>query len=138
TGIDVGPPPEPERARQEALRGIAVATRSRRPCLIGRVCAHRCDQSGYPAVPDASDTERRLRVVTLVDRLGTSGGGERLAMQIVMRLDPQRFESWYCVSRWSEDAPRSADVEAAIGALEAAGVRAVGLGRTSTAALWSW
>src|SRR5437764_1090100 len=132
------PAGQPERARQEPLRWIAVAARSRRPCPIGRVCAHRCDSSGYPAVPDASDTKRRLRVVTLVDRLGTSGGGERLAMQIATRLDRERFESWYCVSRWVESASPPAEEAEAVAALREAGVRVVGLGRRSSAAVWSW
>lgn len=89
-------------------------------------------------VPDASDTKRRLRVLTLVDRLGTSGGGERLAMQIAMRLDRERFESWYCVSRWEarDGGPRE-DAEA-VAALRAADVKVVGLGRSSSAAVWSW
>ena len=89
-------------------------------------------------MPDALDTKRRLRVLTLVDRLGTSGGGERLAMRIAMRLDPQRFESWYCASRWSEDGPSSDAARAAVDELRAAGVRVHGLGRDSTLAVWSW
>jgi glycosyltransferase involved in cell wall biosynthesis len=89
-------------------------------------------------VPDASDTKRRLRVLTLVDRLGTSGGGERLAMQIATRLDRERFESWYCVSRWAESAATPSDEADAVAALRAAGVEVVGLGRRSSAAIWSW
>jgi len=89
-------------------------------------------------VPDASDTKRRLRVLTLVDRLGTSGGGERLAMQVAMRLDRERFESFYCASRWSGEAPESEAGRRAVEELRAAGVRASGLGRSSSAALWAW
>ncbi|MEA2375010.1 MAG: hypothetical protein QOD53_1473 [Thermoleophilaceae bacterium] len=89
-------------------------------------------------MPDASNTKRRLRVLTLVDRLGTSGGGERLAMRIAMRLDPERFESFYCASRWSEDAAGSDAARAAVDELRAAGVRVLGLGRGSTLAVWSW
>ena len=89
-------------------------------------------------VPDASDTKRRLRVLTLVDRLGTSGGGERLAMQVAMRLDRERFESFYCASRWSGEAPESEAGRRAVEELRAAGVRASGLGRSSPAALWAW
>ena len=81
--------------------------------------------------------KRRLRVLTLVDRLGTSGGGERLAMQIAMRLDPARFESWYCASRWSEDASLAGADRRAVDDLRAAGVEALGLGRGSSAAVWS-
>jgi glycosyltransferase involved in cell wall biosynthesis len=91
-------------------------------------------------VPDASDIQavRRLRVLTLIDRLGTSGGGERLAMQIAKRLEPERFESFYCATRWSEDAPAGEAARRAVDELRAAGVRVHGLGRTSTAAVWSW
>ncbi|MEA2397786.1 MAG: hypothetical protein QOK25_1342 [Thermoleophilaceae bacterium] len=89
-------------------------------------------------MPDALDTKRRLRVLTLIDRLGTSGGGERLAMQVAMRLDPQRFESFYCASRFNEGAPASDAARSAVAELQAAGVRVHGLGRQSTLAVWSW
>jgi len=89
-------------------------------------------------VPDAWDRERRLRVLTLIDRLGTSGGGERLAMQVAMRLDRSRFESWYCASRWDPDARQDEAAQTAAAELRAAGVTASGLGRRSPAALWSW
>ena len=42
-----------------------------------------------------------MGVVTLVDRL-VHGGAERLAAEIATRLDPERFESTLCVSRWSD------------------------------------
>jgi glycosyltransferase involved in cell wall biosynthesis len=77
-------------------------------------------------------------VLTLVDRLGTAGGGERLAMQIAKRLDPQRFESWYCVSRWSGDEPGTEAGRAMVAELREAGVHVMGLGRGSSAAVWSW
>jgi hypothetical protein len=41
----------------------------------------------------------RLKVLTLVDRLTATGGGERLAIQIATRLDPERIDSTLCVSR---------------------------------------
>ena len=89
-------------------------------------------------MPDAWDRERRLRVLTLIDRLGTSGGGERLAMQVAMRLDRSRFESWYCASRWNPDARQDEAAQTAAAELRAAGVNAFGLGRRSPAALWLW
>jgi glycosyltransferase involved in cell wall biosynthesis len=88
-------------------------------------------------VPDALDTERRLRVVTLVDHLGTSGGGERLAMEISKRLDRERFEPIHCASRWDPESSGPAQ-RAAADELRAAGVRVMGLGRGSTLAVWSW
>ncbi|MEA2353760.1 MAG: hypothetical protein QOJ14_2174 [Thermoleophilaceae bacterium] len=89
-------------------------------------------------MPDASDTKRRLRVLTLVDRLGTSGGAERLATQIAMRLDPERFETWYCASRWSEDGPQPEGADLVVESMRAAGIRVLGLGRTSSRAAWRW
>jgi glycosyltransferase involved in cell wall biosynthesis len=88
-------------------------------------------------VPDASNSERRLRVLTLVDHLGASGGGERLAMEISKRLDPDRFEAIHCASRWHPDSQAEA-MRAAADELRAAGVRVIGIGRESTAAVWSW
>ena len=86
-------------------------------------------------MPDAS---KKLRVLTLVDRLGTSGGGERLAMQVAMRLDRDRFERYYCASRWSGGEPGTDAGRRAVAELRAAGVHAIGLGRGSPAAVWAW
>jgi glycosyltransferase involved in cell wall biosynthesis len=84
------------------------------------------------------DTKRRLRVLTLVDRLGTSGGGEKLAMRIAMRLDRERFESWYCASRWSGGEPATEAGRRAVAELRAAGVHALGLGRQGARSLTGW
>jgi glycosyltransferase involved in cell wall biosynthesis len=43
---------------------------------------------------------RRLRVLTMVDGIGTAGGGEGIARQIAVHLDPDRFEVSFCVTRW--------------------------------------
>jgi glycosyltransferase involved in cell wall biosynthesis len=89
-------------------------------------------------VPDASETKRRLRVLTLVDRLGTSGGGERLAAQITMRLDPGRFERTLCVTRWPQTDVRREAIEAAVAELETAGVRFLPLERRGSADPRAW
>ena len=89
-------------------------------------------------MPDASDSKARLRVLTLVDRLGTSGGGERLAMEIARRLDPDRFERYYCVSRWDERASGDGLQQRTVAGLREAGVHVLGLGRRSSAAVWAW
>jgi glycosyltransferase involved in cell wall biosynthesis len=89
-------------------------------------------------VPDASDTKRPLRVLTLVDRLGTSGGGERLAMEITRRLDPERFERYYCVSRMDESAFGDDLAGRTVAMLRDEGVNVLGLGRSSSAAIWEW
>jgi hypothetical protein len=46
---------------------------------------------------------RRLRVVTLVDKPTVTGGAERLAAVVAMKLDPARFESVLCASRRTDE-----------------------------------
>jgi glycosyltransferase involved in cell wall biosynthesis len=81
----------------------------------------------------------RLGVVTLVDRL-VHGGAERLAAEIATRLDPQRFASTLCVTRWSDaghaasgDLPQRTRERA-----EAAGVQFLGLDRRGPWDLPAW
>jgi glycosyltransferase involved in cell wall biosynthesis len=77
---------------------------------------------------------RPLRVLTLVDGIGTYGGAESLARQIAMNLDRSRFESTFCVSRWE---PR-ASYERGLVELRDAGVRFLGLERRSRFNLAAW
>jgi len=81
----------------------------------------------------------RLGVVTLVDRL-VHGGAERLAAEIATRLDPQRFESTLCVTRWSDAGhAASGDLPQRLRArAEAAGVRFIGLQRRGPWDLPAW
>jgi glycosyltransferase involved in cell wall biosynthesis len=88
-------------------------------------------------MPDAPKA-RRLKVLTLVDRLGTHGGAERLAMQVAERLDPARFDRTLCASRFSAEERASDAVAPALAELEEAGVRFMGLDRRSRAQLWAW
>ena len=81
---------------------------------------------------------RKLRVVTLVDGIGLSGGGERLAREIVRRLDPERFERTLCVSRWSAEQESDPDVSEVLAELGDAGVRFIGLPRRSARDLAAW
>jgi L-malate glycosyltransferase len=81
----------------------------------------------------------RLRVLTLIDLLPRAGGGETFAAEVALSLDPARFERYLCVSR----GPRAADPAAGVDAedlesLRHAGVRVLGLGRGSPAAVWQW
>ena len=68
----------------------------------------------------ADGKRRKLRVVTLVDGIGLAGGAERLAREVVVRLDPERFERTLCVSRWSALRERDAVAAAMRVAIEAA------------------
>jgi glycosyltransferase involved in cell wall biosynthesis len=89
--------------------------------------------------PSASSLRRadRLRVVTLVDFLSSYGGAERLALLIATRLDPERFESILCVSRWP---PPYADPSApqALKLLEETGVRLLALRRRRKLDAGAW
>lgn len=69
---------------------------------------------------------RRLRVLTLIDGMGIHGGGESLARQITLRLDRDRFEPTFCVTRWD---PAATDNAEAVAELDAAGVAFIGLER---------
>jgi glycosyltransferase involved in cell wall biosynthesis len=75
--------------------------------------------------------DRRLRVVTLIDNPDITGGGERMAVTIAMRLDPARFERILCATRTV--AGPTFDRE-----LRDAGIRVISLRRRSKAELWAW
>jgi glycosyltransferase involved in cell wall biosynthesis len=73
----------------------------------------------------------RLRVVTLLDYPDISGGGERMAVTVAMRLDPERFESVLCATR-SVGKPTFEDD------LRAAGVTIMRLERRARTDLAAW
>ncbi len=77
-----------------------------------------------------------LAAVTLVDYV-TGGGAERAAVEIAMRLGPD-VRSTVVSSRLDASARTHPKYAATIAELEAAGVRWIGLGRTSTARFWEW
>lgn len=93
----------------------------------------RMPRSGPPE-PSA----RRIRVVTVIDILGTHGGAERLAFQIALRLNPERFESTLCASRWPLPPELDGGALQARQDLEDAGVTFLPLGRTRKADVWVW
>jgi len=74
---------------------------------------------------------RRLRVLTLIDNPDITGGGERMAVTIALRLDPVRFDRVLCATR--EVAAPNFGAE-----LAEAGVRVLSLRRRSRWALWEW
>jgi glycosyltransferase involved in cell wall biosynthesis len=74
---------------------------------------------------------RKLRVLTLVDKPTVTGGAERLAAVVAMKLDPARFESVLCASRQTDEPLLDRELdEAGIGVLE--------LGRRSTLDVLAW
>jgi glycosyltransferase involved in cell wall biosynthesis len=78
-------------------------------------------------------------VLTLVAGPGTYGGAERLATEILKRLDPDRFERTLCITRSLEGGPESdkAISEYASG-IRNSGIRLLELRRRSRAQLWRW
>ena len=86
----------------------------------------------------ADGKRRKLRVVTLVDGIGLAGGAERLAREVVVRLDPERFERTLCVSRWSAERERDAVAAGALAELDDAGVRFIGLRRRGAWDVPAW
>ncbi|MEA2315770.1 MAG: hypothetical protein QOI03_2462 [Solirubrobacteraceae bacterium] len=86
------------------------------------------------------DPSTRARVVTLVDYLTLAGGAERLALQLATRLDPERFESILCVSRFPLSRAtglRHSDVRA-LDVLERAHVRFLPLRRRRKVEIAPW
>jgi len=87
----------------------------------------------------ARRADGRIGVVTLVDRLSI-GGAERLAAEISMRLDPERYASTLCISRltdpagvYSGDIPRQLQRN-----IEACGVNFIGMSRRRSWELKPW
>jgi glycosyltransferase involved in cell wall biosynthesis len=74
---------------------------------------------------------RKLRVLTLVDKPTVTGGAERLAAVVAMKLDPARFESVLCASRRTDEPLLDRE-------LEEAGIEVLALGRRSKLDLLAW
>ncbi len=73
-------------------------------------------------------------MLTLVDGIGTYGGGERVAQQLTMHLDRSRFEAAYCVTRWHP----MPEYESALEQLRDHDIRFLGLERASPLRLKPW
>jgi glycosyltransferase involved in cell wall biosynthesis len=91
-----------------------------------------------PRAATSNPSARRIRVVTVIDILGTQGGAERLAVQIATGLDPERFESTLCASRWPLPPFLADNAEQAREQLADAGVRFLPLGRRGKLDVWVW
>lgn len=86
---------------------------------------------GRASVTDVR-VEHRLRVLTMVD--GVHGGAEVVARQIAHRLNPDRFSSTLCVTRWQP----SLEAEGIVADLRAGGIDFIGMDRTSRFDLRPW
>lgn len=89
-------------------------------------------------MPARRDSGGKIRVMILIDRPSLAGGGERLAVQTAIRLDPRRFETTLCATRWDPNEAGSDVVAPALAELYASGVDFLGLERRSTFGLTSW
>jgi glycosyltransferase involved in cell wall biosynthesis len=65
---------------------------------------------------------------------GFYGGGETIAREIALRLDPERFEVVYCITRWRNDPGE----RWALDELSEAGIRFIGLQRRSRTHSGPW
>jgi glycosyltransferase involved in cell wall biosynthesis len=88
--------------------------------------------------PGREAPDGRLTVIGLVESLRPQGGAERLARQLVMRLDPERFERILCVSRVPFPGETPETVERALGELRGAGVEVIRLERRSRVDVAAW
>jgi glycosyltransferase involved in cell wall biosynthesis len=100
--------------------------------------SHLHDVPDSPQSASALPRGRRLKVIQFTDRVGTHGGAEHLTMQIAERLDPARFESMVCATRYSPSEQEKETVTDAAETLERAGVRFLGLNRHTRAHVWAW
>lgn len=94
-------------------------------------------------MPQAASSRPRTdrpRVVTLVDLLSAHGGAEQLALEIATHLNPERFESILCVSRWPPPPLHARDLSwrRALAQLEAAGARFLPLERRYKVDVQAW
>lgn len=81
----------------------------------------------------------RVRVATLVNHLTLHGGAERVALRIATHLDPERFDSTLCVSRWPQPRDkRSASAGEALEQLESAGAMLLALRRSGKLQVTPW
>src|SRR5690349_17595202 len=93
----------------------------------------RAGRAKLPGVK-ADDRPARLRVLTMSDGIGVYGGAEALARQVAVGLDPERFESFFCVTRWSH----GEKAEAMRAEIEATGTTFIGLERSGRFDLGAW
>lgn len=81
---------------------------------------------------------RRVHVLTLIDHLSVTGGAERLALDIATRLDPSRFRSTLCASRFAPGGTPSENERQALDSMREADVHFVSLRRRRRGEVWPW
>lgn len=74
----------------------------------------------------------------MIDSIARPGGGERLAVENAIRLDPSRYERTLCITRWDEELERAEPAASILARLREANVRVLAVERRSRLALWAW
>lgn len=88
--------------------------------------------------PQEQIAGRRIRVVGMIDSLERPGGGERLAVEGVARLDPDRFDCGLCITRWDDGVAASEPARSILERLRAEDVEIIPVRRTSRAGIRAW
>jgi len=92
-----------------------------------------------PAEPSPPDVPGgRIGVAVMIDSLARPGGGERLAVEGVLGLDPTRYERFFVITRWDAAAHRGSGGEPLIERLDRGGVEVIRLERSSRLSLGAW
>jgi glycosyltransferase involved in cell wall biosynthesis len=99
-------------------------------------CARASSPHARPPAP--ADSPRRAHVLTLVDHIGVSGGAERLALDIASRLDPSRFRSTLCASRFATTPTPTEQERQALERMDQTGVDFLPLGRHRRGEVLPW
>jgi glycosyltransferase involved in cell wall biosynthesis len=79
-----------------------------------------------------------VHVLTLVDHIGVSGGAERLALDIATRLEPSRFRSTLCASRFVSTPTPTEQERQALERMREAGTDFLPLGRSRRGEVLPW
>lgn len=74
----------------------------------------------------------------MVDTITRPGGGERLAVENAIGLDPALYERSLCITRWDDTLEEVEPAASILDRLRAADVRVIRLRRRSRWALWGW
>lgn len=85
-----------------------------------------------------SSDERRSHVLTLLDTIDAVGGAEKLALDLLERLDPERYRRTLFVTRWTQASESANPGRSTIARMEAAGVDTLGIERGSRFDVRPW
>jgi glycosyltransferase involved in cell wall biosynthesis len=93
---------------------------------------------GRPATGGRAGSDGRIGVVAMIDSLERPGGGERMAVEGIRRLDPERFRRSLCITRWSEQMASTEAAQDLLGTLERDGVELIRVERSSRYRVGAW